>query len=156
MGMFSIAIQFSILMSNSKNVKLTSCMSYIYDVISCLCITILFYSHDVFEFDVSYSMFWIIIITPWPQSTSELYRPSDHRLSAKLVPTFCGWSVPRGQRDESLRPYSRISRPKPLLLLQNSSSVALTRLGGLRSRPITFLLCAGNRTRDLRICSHEL
>jgi hypothetical protein len=23
--------------------------------------------------------------TPWPQSASELYRPSDHRLSAKLV-----------------------------------------------------------------------
>jgi hypothetical protein len=30
--------------------------------------------------------------TPWPQSTSELYRPSDRRLSAKLVPT----SVDRG------------------------------------------------------------
>jgi hypothetical protein len=26
--------------------------------------------------------------TPWPESTSELYRPSDRRLSAKLVPTF--------------------------------------------------------------------
>jgi hypothetical protein len=26
--------------------------------------------------------------TPWPQSASELYRPSDRRLSAKLVPTF--------------------------------------------------------------------
>jgi hypothetical protein len=26
--------------------------------------------------------------TPWPYSTSELYRPSDRRLSAKLVPTF--------------------------------------------------------------------
>jgi hypothetical protein len=28
--------------------------------------------------------------TPWPQSAGELYRPSDRRLSAKLVPTFCG------------------------------------------------------------------
>jgi hypothetical protein len=28
--------------------------------------------------------------TPWPQSASELDRPSDRRLSAKLVPTFCG------------------------------------------------------------------
>jgi hypothetical protein len=27
---------------------------------------------------------------PWPQSTRELYRPNDRRLSAKLVPTFCG------------------------------------------------------------------
>jgi hypothetical protein len=26
--------------------------------------------------------------TPWPESASELYRPSDHRLLAKLVPTF--------------------------------------------------------------------
>jgi hypothetical protein len=26
--------------------------------------------------------------TPWPESASELYRSSDRRLSAKLVPTF--------------------------------------------------------------------
>jgi hypothetical protein len=26
--------------------------------------------------------------TPWPESASELYRPSDRSLSAKLVPTF--------------------------------------------------------------------
>jgi hypothetical protein len=26
--------------------------------------------------------------TNWPQSASELYRPSDHRLSAKLFPSF--------------------------------------------------------------------
>jgi hypothetical protein len=26
--------------------------------------------------------------TPWPESASELYRSSDSRLSAKLVPTF--------------------------------------------------------------------
>jgi hypothetical protein len=25
--------------------------------------------------------------TPWPESAKELYRPSDRRLSAKLVPT---------------------------------------------------------------------
>jgi hypothetical protein len=36
--------------------------------------------------------------TPWPQSTSELYRLSDHRLSVKSVPTFlqiegATWSV---------------------------------------------------------------
>jgi hypothetical protein len=30
----------------------------------------------------------IIIITQWPESTSEQYRPSDHRLSAKLVSIF--------------------------------------------------------------------
>jgi hypothetical protein len=27
-------------------------------------------------------------LTPWPESASELYWPSDRRLSAKLVPTF--------------------------------------------------------------------
>jgi hypothetical protein len=26
--------------------------------------------------------------TPWPESVSKLYRPSDHRLLAKLVPAF--------------------------------------------------------------------
>jgi hypothetical protein len=25
---------------------------------------------------------------PWPETASELYRPSDHSLSAKLVPTY--------------------------------------------------------------------
>jgi hypothetical protein len=27
-------------------------------------------------------------LSPWPESASELYRLSDHRLLAKLVPTF--------------------------------------------------------------------
>jgi hypothetical protein len=33
--------------------------------------------------------------TPWPESVSELYRPRDRRLSAKLVPTFADrwWHV---------------------------------------------------------------
>jgi hypothetical protein len=26
--------------------------------------------------------------TPWPESGSELYRPNDRRLSAKLMPIF--------------------------------------------------------------------
>jgi hypothetical protein len=46
--------------------------------------------------------------------------------------------VPRGQCDESLQPYFRLSRLEPLLVLPSSSSVVLTRLGGPRSRPITF------------------
>jgi hypothetical protein len=33
----------------------------------------------------------IIIITPWPYFAIELYRPNDHRHSAKLMPTFCGY-----------------------------------------------------------------
>jgi hypothetical protein len=43
-------------------------------------------------------------------SASKLYPPSDRRLLAKLVPTFCGYRLPRGQRDGSLRPYSRFSK----------------------------------------------
>jgi hypothetical protein len=38
--------------------------------------------------------------------------------------------VPRGQRDGSLRPYSRFSRQEPLLFYSSSSSVVLTRLSG--------------------------
>jgi hypothetical protein len=43
--------------------------------------------------------------TPWPESASELYRPSDRRLSAKLVPTF----VDKGCHVVSVTgPYGRI------------------------------------------------
>jgi hypothetical protein len=46
----------------------------------------------------------IIILTPLILSASELYRPSDRRLSAKLVPTF----EDRMCREVSLAdPYSR-------------------------------------------------
>jgi hypothetical protein len=51
---------------------------------------------------------------------------------------FCGQMAPRGQRDESLRPYSRLSRPEPLLFLPSSSSVVLTRLSGPHCRPTNF------------------
>jgi hypothetical protein len=35
-----------------------------------------------------YQLNYLKNYTPWPESASELYRPSDRRLSAKLVPTF--------------------------------------------------------------------
>jgi hypothetical protein len=51
---------------------------------------------------------WILLcITLWHESVNDVYPPSDSRLSAKLVLTFCGYRMPRGQRDGSLRPYSR-------------------------------------------------
>jgi CBS-domain-containing membrane protein len=37
---------------------------------------------------VTFIMKSVMLLTPWPESVSELYRPSDHRLSSKLVPTF--------------------------------------------------------------------
>jgi hypothetical protein len=58
-------------------------------------------------------------------------------LVGKVSGNFCGQRVPRGQRDGSLQPYSRLSRPEPLLFLPSSFSVVLTRLSGPRSRPTT-------------------
>jgi hypothetical protein len=74
---------------------------------------------------------------PLPKSTSELYRQSDRRLSPKLMPTF-EEMLPHDQRDGSLRPHSRFSRPEPLLFLSSSSFIILTSLSGPRSRPTTF------------------
>jgi hypothetical protein len=63
--------------------------------------------------------------------------------------------VPRGQRDESLRPYSTFSRQDPLLFLPSSYSVVLTRLSGPRSRPttkqITLLKIVAVRTSNNNI-----
>jgi hypothetical protein len=39
--------------------------------------------------------------TPWPEPASELYRPSDRRLSEKLVSTFADGRVSRSQRGGS-------------------------------------------------------
>jgi hypothetical protein len=57
--------------------------------------------------------------------------------------------VPRGQRDGSLRPCSRISRSEPLLFLSSSSSIAFTRLSGPVSDPVLLRKSgrAGNRAR---------
>jgi hypothetical protein len=55
----------------------------------------------------------IITITPWPESLSELYRPSDGLLSVKLVPTFAC----RGSTWSSCGSLPLYSRPLILLLL---------------------------------------
>jgi hypothetical protein len=57
--------------------------------------------------------------------------------------------VPRGQRDGSPCPYSRLSRLEPLLLLPSSSSILPLRLSGPRTRPAILRKSgsAGNRTR---------
>jgi hypothetical protein len=43
--------------------------------------------------------------TLWSESTNELYRPSDRRLSAKLMPTFADRGCHVGSMTD---PYSRI------------------------------------------------
>jgi hypothetical protein len=65
----------------------------------------------------------------------EIIQTENGRLSAKLATTFADRGVPRGHRNGSLRPYSRLSRPESLLLLSSSSSIVLARLSGPRSRP---------------------
>jgi hypothetical protein len=58
-------------------------------------------------------------------------------LVGEVSVNICGQTVPRGQRDGSLRPYSQFPTPEPLLFLPSSSSIVLTRLSGPRSRPTT-------------------
>jgi hypothetical protein len=79
-------------------------------------------------------------------------------LVSEVSDNFCEYKVPRNQRDGSLWPYSRYSRPKPLLFLQSSSSVLLTRLSAPPSRPTTSQKIFYHRESnpDLWICSQEL
>jgi hypothetical protein len=84
--------------------------------------------------------------TPWPQSASELYQPSDSHLSAKLVPTFADRMLSRGQRNGYVffqvapQLYSRgwvDSIPDPLLI-KYASAGKRTRTSGsptLTTRP---------------------
>jgi hypothetical protein len=44
---------------------------------------------------------FLLLFTPWPESTSELYGLSVGRLSAKSVPTFEDKGVSRSQRGGS-------------------------------------------------------
>jgi hypothetical protein len=94
----------------------------------------------------------------WPESASELYRPSDRRLQEKFVPTFVDRGLSGSQSDGSLRPYSRLSRQELLLFLPSSSQVLLTRLSGPRSRTTTTQKIWWSRESnpDLWICSLEL
>jgi hypothetical protein len=50
------------------------------------------------------------------------------RVDAASNFNFCGYVVQRGQRDGSLRSYSRFSRPEPRLFLSSRSSVVPMRL----------------------------
>jgi hypothetical protein len=78
-----------------------------------------------------------VIQTLWLWSARELYRPSDRRLSARLVPTFAdrgvAWSAQRIPTAVNLGSLD----PEPLVFNSSSSSVVLTRLSGPRSWPTT-------------------
>jgi hypothetical protein len=64
--------------------------------------------------------------------------------------------MPRGQRDGSLRPYSRISRQEPLLFCQVVPQ--LYSLGWVDPvpDPLLFFVVPGNRTRVPLDLSQEL
>jgi hypothetical protein len=68
------------------------------------------------------------------ERTMPTERPA---LVSEFAANFCGKRMSSGQRDGSLRPYSRFSRSQPLLFLSGSSSNVLTSLSGPRSRPTT-------------------
>jgi hypothetical protein len=74
---------------------------------------------------------------------SDLYRPSDRRLSTKIVPIFAN----RGCHVVSVTdPYGRIlafSRPEPLLFLPSRSSIVLVRLSEPSSKPTENLVAPG-------------
>jgi hypothetical protein len=58
------------------------------------------------------TLLWSILneLTPWLESASELYRPSNSRLSVKLVPTFAHRGVSHGQCGASRTAVISISR----------------------------------------------
>jgi hypothetical protein len=63
----------------------------------------------------------------------------------------------RGQRDVSLRPYSRFSRQEPLLFYQVAPQLYSRGWVDRVPDPLLFFSgSAGNRTRDPCICSQEL
>jgi hypothetical protein len=97
-------------------------------------------------------------ISPWPESASEQYRPSNCLLSAKLMPTFEDRRYRVVSVTDPLRPYYRFSRPEQLLFISSSSSIVLTRLSGPRSRPTNSheIWEQLESNRDLWICSQEL
>jgi hypothetical protein len=58
-----------------------------------------------------YNKYKLRVLSP-PANYTDRATAACRRCSAN----FCGYRVPRDQRDGSLRPYSRISRPEPLLI----------------------------------------
>jgi hypothetical protein len=96
--------------------------------------------------------------TPWPQSANELYRPSNRRLSAKLVPTFAvrgvAWSAQQIPTAVNLGFLDRSRYFFTQFTPQLSSRVWVDPV------PDSLLLRksgrAGNQTRDLWICNQKL
>ena len=90
---------------------------------------------------------------------SELYRQSGRRRSAKLMPTSADRGVSRAQRNGSPRPLISVFwTGAATIFIQVAPQ--LTSRGWVDPVPDPLLLrksgSAGNRTRDLYICSQKL
>jgi hypothetical protein len=95
--------------------------------------------------------------TPWSEFASELYRPSDRRLSAKWLPTCADRRYHVVSVTDSSGCISRFSRQESLLFYQVAPQFVLTRLSAPRSRPTTiFFWYFPESNPGLRICSQEL
>jgi hypothetical protein len=95
--------------------------------------------------------------TPCLESGSELYRLSDRRMSAKLVPTFADRECHVVSVTD---PYGRILRFidwSRYLLFSSSSTVVLTRLSGPRSRPTNshVCMCVLSRAKARHACGNH-
>jgi hypothetical protein len=101
-----------------------------------------------------YQVIFNFVVSVYKRTIPTEWPPLVGYVNAK----FCEQRVSRGERDGSLRPYSRFSGPEPQFLLSSSSSVVLTRLSGPHSRPITSQKMSYHRESnpDLWICSQEL
>jgi hypothetical protein len=126
------------------------------------CVRLFIYTHFIYLFIrhrlIQTTSLSLLLKTPWPDSASEWYRPSDRRLSAKLVSTFAF----RGCRMVSATdPHGRIlgfiDRSRYYFFqvtLQLYSRGRVNPVSG--TLPLRISDSAGNRTREsvARISDH--
>jgi hypothetical protein len=96
--------------------------------------------------------------TLWLQPASELYRLSDHCLSAKLVPTFAGRGCCVVSATNLHGHKLRFSTLQQLLFIQVAPQLSSRGLADPVPDPLLIRKSSrpGNWTRDLWICSQKL
>jgi hypothetical protein len=103
------------------------------------------------------SWYSFLLVTPWLESASKLYRQSDRRFSAKLVPTLADRGCHMVSATNPHCRWFRFSRLEPLLSFQVAPQ--LSSRGWVNPVPDPLPLrksgSAGNLIRDLRIYSQE-
>jgi hypothetical protein len=92
-----------------RNVRITPIRLFYYDVTQFIMRNFTSMNIYIYIYITENSMVWV------RERTIPTERPP---LVGKVIANFCGYRVPRGQRNGSLRPYSRFSRQEPLLFYQ--------------------------------------